>query len=78
MSFKFDPINQTVIEVKEATKFQRFVRKPRYFGSLLFVLPFFIAMNILLFSEARSVTLAYEQDQASRGNTFESPYPHFK
>ena len=78
MLFKFDPIDQTVIEVKEATKFQRFVRKPRYFGSLLFVLPFFIGVIMIGFFEIRSSTLAFEQDQASRGNTFESPYPHFK
>lgn len=27
MSFKFDPMNQTFIEVKEATRFKRFVNK---------------------------------------------------
>lgn len=76
MSFKFDPINQTVIEVKEATKFQRFVYKRRYFGSLLFVLPFFIALIVLSYFEVRSSTLAFEQNLRDRGVTFASPYPH--
>lgn len=77
MSFKFDPINQTVIEVKEATKFQRFVRKRRTLlplGVLAVAIP--VILTIAYFN-IRAETLKFEKDQRDRGNTFESPYPHF-
>ncbi|MGD9971256.1 MAG: hypothetical protein AB7S65_12510 [Sulfuricurvum sp.] len=76
MSYQFDHNTHGFIEVKEATKFQRFVYKRRYFGSLLFVLPFFIAVIVLFYFEVRSSTLAFEQNLRDRGVTFASPYPH--
>lgn len=73
----FNTMPQTFIEVKEATKFQRFVRKRRTFlnlGVLAVAVP---VLLIKAYFDIRAETLKFEKDQRDRGNTFESPYPHF-
>lgn len=59
MSFKFDPINQTLIEVKEASKWERMIRKRRQYSPFI-VVPI---MVIILFIGFKINGINYEYSQ---------------